>query len=582
MVRRILSLFVFFLIFAAVGADFPAGYSDWNFVGDFKIYHKAGLTLADAAAASYDKPVRGLAAKTLPTLDPSQDFNVLFGYAEPVARRTAIAVNRINVKQDGRIQIGVGADWHIVLFVDGKKVFDTIELGGNGSAPAKKNNHAVDVALTKGIHTVSFWLSSGATTWSVASGKIPYTKVIYPVPALKYGPYITDVHPDGAVISFATTHAAPVGIEVSCNGKKIDHFWSHTGYQIDPRKKLHRIAVDGLKENTKYSYRIVYLERPDNNLKYMSGAYDFSTSSASFKPFKMFVTGDLQFVKDVQLKILDAYVDTDHMKSSELFVSLGDTAGAYNDFESSIFGVSLKAVLERSGHARKLLLVRGNHEFRGKESCLFTEHFAMRNGFCYGLYVYNDVAFLILDIGNGAKVSRAFTRHFTAYDMPELLLREQRKVIARAVKSPEFLKAKYRVVLSHGAVFGADGSVEKYTRRIIDGIVDKNMIHLWLSGHIHRYRRTVPGKQGFYGFSPSVNPADKDFTDGKYPFVTMIIDGPGIAKPHSGHTIEFQNDAIKCTSFFEDGKPFDYFEIDRSGKVRKESAGKELKFFDFK
>ena len=149
------------------------------------------------------------------------------------------------------------------------------------------------------------------------------------------------------------------------------------------------------------------------------------------------------------------------------------------------------------------------------------------------------------------------------------------------MKSEAWKSAKYRVVLSHGAYYGAEGSLEKYIRKITSGIIRDGDIQLWLSGHIHKYRRTVPGRAGYFGFS-TYKANEKDFLSGKYPFATVIIDGPGGVKPHSCHTVEFTDKGIKVNSFFEDGKPFDSFETDTTGKIIKSAQSGDIKFYNVK
>ena len=187
----------------------------------------------------------------------------------------------------------------------------------------------------------------------------------------------------------------------------------------------------------------------------------------------------------------------------------------------------------------------------------------------------------MIDSGNAEKRPRHNTRHYSAYDLNAQLFAEQRREFARAVKSEAYKKAKYRVVLAHGAVYGAENTLTPYMRKLISGIIEEKDITLWLGGHIHHYRRTVPGKAGFYGFEPA-KAKETDSLNGKYPFVTMIIDGPGSSKPHSGHTVEFLADGIEVKSFFEDGKVFDSFSLDRNGKLVKEESGADLKYYDTK
>ncbi|MBR2633566.1 MAG: hypothetical protein IKD29_08980, partial [Lentisphaeria bacterium] len=147
-------VFCFALVLGA--ADFPAGYTAWRFAGDFKVYHDKSLTKEDAAQAVFGKPVKNLAAKTVPASTAVWDLNALFGYTQSVPGRLAVAVNKLVLDAPGRIQLGVGADWHIAVFIDGKMVFDTYELGGNGRAPARADDHVIDVKLSSGEHTAVF------------------------------------------------------------------------------------------------------------------------------------------------------------------------------------------------------------------------------------------------------------------------------------------------------------------------------------------------------------------------------------------------------------------------------------------
>ena len=135
-------LYILLLFVFTAFAKFPSNYSDWRFTDDFKVYHAAGLTANDAAAAVYCKPIKNLKCKTISSLAEPVDFNTVFGYEKPVSQRTAVMVNRIETFKTGRIQFGVGADWHIVAFINGKKVFDTREMGGNGPVPVKCTDHS--------------------------------------------------------------------------------------------------------------------------------------------------------------------------------------------------------------------------------------------------------------------------------------------------------------------------------------------------------------------------------------------------------------------------------------------------------
>lgn len=112
--------------------------------------------------------------------DGAIDFMNVFGSKlpnqTPIAKTPAYALAEIDLPKAGILEIGAGADWWMVWFVDGKPVYDTLATG-NQTGDLSADNHVFSVALEPGKHTLGVLVLSGSAGWKmVALGGAKYAE----------------------------------------------------------------------------------------------------------------------------------------------------------------------------------------------------------------------------------------------------------------------------------------------------------------------------------------------------------------------------------------------------------------------
>jgi len=100
--------------------------------------------------------------------DGSIDFGALFG-GHKVAD-TAYAITTITCAAPMRITMGAGADWWMQWWVNGEKVCDTVESGGNSGFPPSVTDHIFDVSLKEGRNVLVARVIGGNASFRLRAG----------------------------------------------------------------------------------------------------------------------------------------------------------------------------------------------------------------------------------------------------------------------------------------------------------------------------------------------------------------------------------------------------------------------------
>ena len=108
-----------------------------------------------------------LTAQVVDVADGRFDFAPLLGGTE--AGRTAYAFLTLDSPQDGAVTLGMGADWWMQVWVDGRLICDTT-ADGNGLWPPSSTNFTRTVRLSKGKHVLAVRFVSGAGSSVLALG----------------------------------------------------------------------------------------------------------------------------------------------------------------------------------------------------------------------------------------------------------------------------------------------------------------------------------------------------------------------------------------------------------------------------
>ncbi len=563
-----------------------------------------------------------LTARAVTMKDYYVNLNDVIGSKQPDNCR-AILVNTIEAERDGTVRLGLGVDWWFDCYVNGKLVYSTGGVG-NVAFPITPDNHTVDVKVRKGQNTIALFVISGSNSWGVACGPpSPASQARNAVPEtvnsldnvqftdqmsagpnplsdplrIKYllfrkgaapkitkiigGPWLQWPNPGTMTVSFVTFGDTPAGVDYREKGQEQwTRQWNMLGGQLRNDLDNHNITLTGLKENTVYEYRPVLLEPRTN--KPLPGAeiYSFTSFTSKPKEHRFFATGDIQFPAQVRTNIIRRFLQNGEVMKSDFFVTLGDSADSVHELVDTLFFGLLNPLFEQTAHGKPYIPLRGNHEYRGNESSSWFKIF----GSAYRGFRYGDTYYIVLDSGDD-QVSKPFTPHFTATTIDtENYMRQQAEWLSEIVKTPEFTTAKFRIVLCHSAPFGHNG---EYMRNAIRKIIDphfggenpKHRIHLWLSGHIHVYRRTIPGTNEIKALAPIKS---KSSVDGKnYRFPVVAIDGPrGGGHEISGLIVKVGSDEIDVESIDINNNTFDHFSVDKDGKFKELGSVPELKTYE--
>lgn len=422
---------------------------------------------------------------------------------------------------------------------------------------------------------------------------------------ITYGPWVTTPDVGAVTIGFVTDINTGAGIEYRIKGS--DNEWSsrwHTeAGQLISTSNRHAIRLTGLDPESQYEYRIVLFIPPqkqegDNKFRAQSElrlprTLKIEDDAFNFRPFSteetysFFVVSDLQFPTERRHQILQNYHDNG-MKDSRFVVLLGDLTNSIDNIETDILQGIIEKTTALGGASQPHLFIRGNHEWRGLQSDLWTSYFAMPGGSTYAAFRCGDAFYIVLDTGED-KPPYLFTAHYTTANIAEQEFMDSQKAwLTSVVESQEFKAAKFRIVLAHSAPYSHAG---RYMSRVINNLVEDfftsdnpdNRIHLWISGHTHFYARTIPGTTQAYALC---QPIKKFYRDDRYSFPVVTLDGPTFNGPEgdlptSGLKVAVEKERLFLESIREDGTVFDRFEVLPDGSINDLNKGLSSSLFTF-
>jgi predicted phosphodiesterase len=218
-------------------------------------------------------------------------------------------------------------------------------------------------------------------------------------------------------------------------------------------------------------------------------------------------------VKDPQLIFLNGdlfhYVTTEQDMVEKLLVPVSQTFATHTPF----------------------VMVRGNHETRGRWARNFKSYFAFPQHKFYQAFLQGGIFWVILDGGEDKPDDHEVYAGNVAYDAYR---EEQAFWLTDIVKQPEFVQANHRIVINHIPFFHSDdwhGTL--HNRACFHPILQQANIDAVISGHTHEY--------GFY-------PPDSEH---KY---TVIIGGGPKKGERALVEVEALQDALKVVLRDDQGK----------------------------
>lgn len=493
---------------------------------------------------------------------------------QPRRMERTIVTSDFHCDTPERIVLGFGVNWKAKLYFNGKLIFDST-IPGNSERPVSHTNHMVELNCRSGNNQL-LWELFGSSEFTLAA-----QLKNFPVPALRYQPWamFPDSREQAISIVFATTHPIPAGVDFRLKGtEKWQRAYNNLSGCIRRDTSVHHIRLTGLEPDKWYEYRAVLIDEANSMREIpQKEIYSFKTAPAAAKPFTVTLTADLQRSTAERTEFLKNMFKIPGGSESSFFAFVGDIDWTSN-FEKVIIEGFINPFRAGSGNTLPLVMVRGNHEIYGNDSDKYFKYFktprTIENSFF--MFSYGDVCFIVLDfLDDAPRLPAPSTR--SKYDYAPHFQKQQ-AWLKQIVKSEEFRKAKYRIVLCHAVPLGdhlpfLPGNVRRCIEPLFASKNPAHRIHLWVGGHTHRAFRSIPLQNAAKSVMPVNFSKVKHPAIGvKYPFTVAVMGGPNKlvdqAFSLTSMQLKVKGDALELMHYDRNGKLFDHIRIAPDGSIK--------------
>lgn len=310
---------------------------------------------------------------------------------------------------------------------------------------------------------------------------------------ISHGPYLQEVTGDGATFVFLTSEKSFSAIELKKEGADTSSLYYHTQYGFrDAYNTFHSIRIEKLEPGCTYQYRICSKEmRSFEPYKVTFGDsiasqwYTFKTIDPKAKGGSIFITSDTHN----NTKMLETLLELCDYKTCDAFFYAGDVMNYMADGETP-FHAFIDMSVKLFASSTPFEVVRGNHETRGKLARTYPHFFPKKDGKIYGSYLLGDIMVVMIDCGEDKPDDFWVYSGLNDFDSYRT---EQAKWLKELVKTKEFKKAKYRIVISHFPMTKGIYDYKELSHGMDDlsdkclPILNKAKIDLMVSGHTHEY-----------------------------------------------------------------------------------------------
>lgn len=330
------------------------------------------------------------------------------------------------------------------------------------------------------------------------------------------GPYIQNPSTTGFTVVWESNMDAVAWVEVAADdgshfyNRDRKKFYDMRGFGNQVISTMHKVRVEGLEPGTAYRYRIMmkgvkYFDGPGNvdytrawgSDVYKKNPYRTATLSKDYDRVRFDVYNDIH-EKDSVLNVLMKGAKPEEL---DFVVFNGDMVSSLARREK-IRDTYLRTGAKNLGGSIPLYNMRGNHEFRGKDTKYWFDYADLPEGKPYWTASYGKFFFIFLDTCEDKPDNDI---EYGGTMLSEPYMKEQAKWLADVVASEEFRRSQVRIVIGHippdkNGWFGDRVLCER-----IVPVLNKAGISLWIAAHLHRWRVDEPGKVSDANFPVVVN-----------------------------------------------------------------------------
>lgn len=267
---------------------------------------------------------------------------------------------------------------------------------------------------------------------------------------------------------------------------------------VDANITLNKIRLTGLKPGTSYQYRVkskpITLFEPykvefGEPIEQAGGT--FQTPSLDSKSVSCLIFNDIH---DRPYSFGDLFGLCQDVPFD--FVALNGDMFDYQTDEQQLIDHLIDPCTALFAAEKPFLMIRGNHETRGKYARQFKDYFAYTDGEYYFSFRRGPIHWIILDSGEDKPDTAGEYYGMVNFDP----FREREAAwLERELQDSRYSDCKYTVVLMHIPPFhSGDWHGTMHCRELFHPLFEKYQVDLVISGHTHRYGVHPPSEEHRY------------------------------------------------------------------------------------
>lgn len=336
-----------------------------------------------------------------------------------------------------------------------------------------------------------------------------------------HGPWIMNPSYTSMTISWLSRTKCGSAIQYREKGtEEFKTIWQTIYGQIHYFKDDHTFHLKNLKPATEYEYRFITAMNgyQGKGSRMFTGReiYTFKTLDPKRDKYKVALFADIHGGERLNL---DPRAERTKFLDSDMFFFLGDTVED-SFYEPpryyTTFGY-LDDITRLWGPNKPTIFLRGNHDAWGVDAHEYGKYAAHPDGKTYQAVVQGPVIFVCFDIYPGYIGKSPTAMQMRAY------MTEQLEWFRALKKTPAWKNSTFRVLMAHiGPHYIDYKDAEKLPdfvafRKELNDTSKNDRIHIFLSGHEHRYRRLDPQQQ--FSKAGKMRPFINDFN-----YASVVLD----------------------------------------------------------
>ncbi|MDO8836056.1 MAG: metallophosphoesterase family protein [Vicinamibacterales bacterium] len=314
---------------------------------------------------------------------------------------------------------------------------------------------------------------------------------------------------------------------------------------VEAGGRIHKVPLEHLRPDTVYTYRTVTRSiinygpyKVDYGPISRGEPRQFRTLAVTRPTYSFLVMNDLH--ENTTFIRAHAARQAGHAPYDLVFFN-GDSL-SHLESEQQILERCLQPAADAFASRVPLMLVRGNHETRGKLARQLKDYLALPGGRYYYSFDHGPVHFLVLDTGEDKEDGHWAYSGLTDFDAYR---NAEAEWLKHEVQTAAFRNATYRVLVAHMPFFGNErtrvsGHGPTHNREQFGAILNDAGIDLHIAGHTHRAdwvapmtgRNTFPISVGG-GSQPGTNTVTRVDVSPSQLVVTLTADDGTVVGTHS-------------------------------------------------